>query len=135
MANWVFRWLKLGGFPKKELMLLKRERIVLSDEGINGAVVFHKAKGPGHYYYRKYSWTTASIALTRKRLVAFTFGRKMIDMPLDDPRFDQLEITLKSDKRLCIGFDPGLFRDRWSGRMECRFTTPKAKRFYEALKK
>jgi hypothetical protein len=103
---------------------IKQEGIVLIDEGISGSI-------------RKWSWITGSLVLTGKRFAAFTFYpgfNPIINVQLDDERLKKLHCSLKGSRTLCILFDPSYFRESWSGSIECRFKTPKARLFLEQLK-
>ena len=42
--------------------------------------------------------------------------------------------SLEDETTLCVRFDPSAFHESWSGAMECRFSTPRARSFLEHLK-
>lgn len=126
-----------GRLPKKRAPELEREGIVLLDEGIGGSLRFRRFKAPGRYYGHKCSLFTGCLVLTKKRFVAFTFYpffNPIIDVELSDPRLAQLDCSLHRKGELCVAFDPSIFNERWSGHIECRFSTPQASSYLERLK-
>ena len=136
--TWLYRLFGIGKIPKKRRVQLERERIVLSDEGISGSIVFTKFRAPGRYHGKRWSWFSGALVLTKARLVAFTGMTSVspiIDIPLDNPRLAELDCSLRSDTNLTIGFDAARFNDRWSGKVECRFETEHARQFLREISK
>jgi len=79
--------------------------------------------------------STGSLVLTGKRLSAFAFSRTIVDVPLDDDRINELRFSLEGEATLCVHFDPSAFHEDWSGTLEVRFSTPRARLFLEWLDK
>jgi hypothetical protein len=124
----------LGGFPEQLAITLKDEGMVLSDEGIKGSITSIGFRAPGRRSAWRRQWFTGSIALTKTRLVALQYANLAINVPLTDERLDRLRITAENDETLLISFDPSLFHPDWSGTLEYRFRTPRAKAFQEQLR-
>jgi len=134
MSHFLYRWFGMGRIPKRERARCESEGIVISDEGLSGVVIFENIKAPGRRHRYKKTWMIGSIVLTNQRLAAFAFSKRVINVPRDDPRFTELTITAPKENNLRIAFEPGLFNEGWSGRMEIRYTTAKARRIQELSK-
>ena len=113
--------------------VLKREGILLQNEGIRGSVTYRNFRAPGKYAKWKRQWFTASIALTEARLVALRHARPIIDVPLADVRIRSLLVSLVGGDTLLVVHNAALFHEDWSGTIEHRFRTPQAKRFLDLL--
>jgi hypothetical protein len=123
----------LGKIPGRISPGLEQEGIVLLEEGIGGSVIFRNFRAPGKRYSWRRSWFTGSLVLTRKRLAAFAFSKPLIDVPLGDDRIGELRCSLEGEAILCVRFDPSAFYEGWSGQVECRFSTPRARSFLEQI--
>jgi hypothetical protein len=123
----------LGKIPGRVLPGLEQEGIVLLEEGIGGSVTFRNFRAPGKRYSWRRSWFTGSLVLTRMRVAAFAFSKPIIDVPLGDDRLEELRCSLEGEATLCVRFDPAAFHEDWSGQVECRFSTPRARSFLEKL--
>lgn len=127
MAKTLFyRLFGAGKFPELLAAALKREGVLLLEEGIPGTVTYTGFRAPGKFFGWKRQWFTASIALTSARLVATRYAATLLDVPLTDDRFRGLRFALERGDTLAIAFDAGLFNDDWSGSIEYRFRTPRA---------
>jgi len=123
----------LGKIPKRYRPTLEQEGFVLLDEGIGGTVTFRNFRAPGRRHSWRKKWFTGSLALSGRHFAAFTYWQPVVFVPLDDPRIAALECSVESEDRLCIAFDPSAFNDNWSGRIEVRFKTPRAREFAQRL--
>jgi len=134
MAKSIFyRLFGFGKTPAAYMAQLQSEGIVLMDEGVKGSVTyidFHR-HGKSSGWERR--WFTASIALTKSRLLALNVSNPIINVPVMDERLRQVRFTLEDEETLCVAFDAGLFQPAWSGKVEYRFRTPQAQRFLELL--
>lgn len=136
MSTLFYRLFGLGKIPKNARPALEKEGVVLIDEGIGGSLVFTRFRAPGRYYGKKFSCFTGSLVLTKKRFAAYTcypFFNPIIDIPLDDERLRALQLSLKDEKHLRIDFNPAAFHRGWSGKITCRFTTPRARAFMRKI--
>jgi len=116
----------LGKIPEPYRAALTSEGVLLSDEGIKGTVTYRNFRAPGRYSNWKRQWYTASIALTKTRLLAFRHSNPIIDVPFTDERFRRLQFSLEDENSLLVAFDAALFHHDWSGTIEYRFQTPQA---------
>ncbi|HEX8736110.1 MAG TPA: hypothetical protein VF721_12355 [Pyrinomonadaceae bacterium] len=130
----LYRLFGIGKIPARYRAAAASEGILLSDEGIKGSVTYRNFRSPQRYANWKRQWYTASIILTRTRLLAFQYSTPIIDVPLTDERFQRLQFSLEDETALLIAFDASLFHDDWSGTIEYRFKTPQAQAFFDRLR-
>ena len=126
----LFGW---GKIPKKYAPTLHGEGIVLLEEGIGGSITLKKFRAPGRYHSWKRNWFTGCLVITEKTFAAFTLWKPVIFVPLKDERFSELKCSVEKNDILFITFDASAFNEKWSGTIECRFKTPKARLFLERL--
>jgi len=129
----LYRLFGIGKIPAHESAAIEREGVVLLDEGFKGTATYRNFRTPRRYSSWRRRGFTASIALTGERLLAFQYARPIIDVPLTDERFHQLDFSVGSEGALTIAFDASLFRSFWSGSLEYRFYTPLAPDFFNRL--
>jgi hypothetical protein len=129
----LYRLFGVGKIPESISAELKREGILLMDEGIRGSTTYIDFRAPGKYSSWRRQWHSASIALTEMRLMALGNSRPNVNVPFSDERIRKLQLSVESDT-LCIAFDPGLFHDGWSGTIEYRFHTLQAQLFVDKLR-
>ena len=134
MKSLLYRLFGAGKIQEPLMAQLKSEGLLLMDEGIKGSVTYLDFRSPGRYSNWRRQWYTASIVLTRTRLLAFRYASEIINLPLADERLRRLQVSLEEGDTLCISFDPSIFHDDWSGTIEYRFRTPQAQAFIEALR-
>jgi hypothetical protein len=66
MAKWfLYRFFGLGKFPKSYHSELKKEGVILQDEGLLIVIRYRKFRSPNAYYGRRVSMTLGSIVLTK----------------------------------------------------------------------
>ncbi len=126
----LFGW---GKIPEAMLPILKQEGIVLGEEGLSGTVYFKNFRAPGKRYYRRISWFTGSIVLTKIRLVAWSYSKPIINVPVDSDFFNALHFFLKDEKTLGVKFDSSLFNEQWSGDIEYRLKVSQPRLFLKHL--
>lgn len=132
----LYRFLGVGKIPGPMMSELKNEGIVLLDEGVKGSVTYRNFHRPGSSSSLRKQWYTASIALTKTRLLGLWYTNPTINVPLTDERIHKMQYTLEDNNEVfCVAFDASLFHSDWSGTVEYRFRTPEAPRFLELLQK
>lgn len=132
----LYRLFGAGKIPEPLMTQLKREGIILSDEGVKGSVTYRNFHRPGSSSSLRKQWFAASITLTKIRLLTLWSSNPTINVPLTDERIHAMHYSLEDNAAvLCIAFDAGLFHDDWSGTVEYRFRTPEAQHFLELLQK
>lgn len=130
----LYRLFGLGKIPEAYRAQFAGEGVVLADEGFKGSVTYRNFRSPQRYANWKRQWYTASIALTRMRLAAFSYSSAIIDVPLADERFRRLQFSLENENTLLVAFEASLFHHDWSGNIEYRFQTPHAQAFLDKLR-
>ncbi len=126
----LFGW---GKIPEAMLPILKEEGIVLGEEGLSGTVYFKNFRAPGKRYSRRISWFSGSIVLTKIRLVAWSYSKPIINVPVDSDFFNALHFFLKDEKTLGVKFDSSLFNEQWSGDIEYRLKVSQPRLFLKHL--
>jgi hypothetical protein len=129
----LYRFFRIGKLPAEARLALQREVILVQDEGIPITITYHDLRGPGRYHSWKRSWFSGAIALTQERLAAYGYGREILDIRLDDPRFKQIEWSIGDRGELWASFEAGLMRPDWSGRIDLSFATPQAAQLFPRL--
>jgi len=132
--TWLYRWFGIGRLPRRLLPRLKEEGIVIADEGMAGRLIFKNVKGPGKRYLHRSEGFSGSLAVTGKRVVCFTYGKRQINIATGDPRLAHLYAASPEEGTLQLSFESSAFREGWKGVIVLRFKTPKARRFCEALR-
>ena len=130
----LYRLFGIGKIPQSYDAPLKSEGVILSDEGLKGSVTYLDFRAPGKYSNWRRQWFIASIALTKTRLLAFRLSSPIIDVPITDERFRQLNFSLENAETLLVAFDASLFHNDWSGNIEYRFKTPQAQAFLDKFR-
>lgn len=130
----LYRLFGVGKIPEALLTRLKGEGVLLLDEGVRGSVTYRNFRMPGRYSNWRRQWYTASIALTKVRLVALRRSAPIIDVPLADERIRRLRLLPEGGDTLLVAFDAALFHGDWSGTIEYRFRTPQARLFTDTVR-
>jgi hypothetical protein len=128
-----YRLFGCGRVPAGLRAKLVQEGIALLDEGIKGTIIYRNFRAPGKASTWKEQRFSGAVALTTVRFVAFASGKQIVNVPLDDPRLKQLQVTCEGSEHLLIVFDPALFHDNWSGTIDLHLYTPYAHQLHAAL--
>lgn len=131
--SFLYRIFGIGRLPARERAALEPEGVVLVEDGLSASVTYRNYRAPGKRFLGRKSWFPGSLVVTGKRLVAFGFSRRLVNLAFDDPRFAALEFAVEDGRRLCIAFEASTFDDDRSGTVEFRFATPHAGAFLEAI--
>lgn len=129
----LYRLFGFGSVPKKLLPVLEQEGIVVFDEGIGGWFVTKHVDGPGKRYRHRSEGFSGCLAVTKARVVCYTYGKRQINIAVEDPKMAKLHVDAPKDQKLYLSFESSDFRDGWSGVIEFRFNTDKATLFRDAL--
>ena len=129
----LYKLFKIGSIPAGMREKLEAEGLIAADEGLHVTWFSKNFKAPGkRSLYRSRSFV-GFLAISRKHILAYAFGRPQISLPVDDPRVANLHSELMGEDRICISFESAHFHSDWQGVIELRFSTEKAKTFYDAL--
>jgi hypothetical protein len=129
----LYRLFRIGGIPKKLGPVLAEEGIEVGDEGIGGWFVTKNVKGPGKRYINRSEGFSGCLVVTRERIVCFTYGKRQINISIEDPKISEIYVDMPKANMLSISFESSRFRDGWSGVIEFLFKTEKAQQFHDAL--
>lgn len=132
--NLLFRFFGFGAIPKKIRPVLESEQIVVLDEGMSGKLIMRDVRGPGKHYIKRSESFSGCLVITKKRIIAYTFGKSQISISIDDPKISNIYVLVPKTDTLSVSFESSVFREEWRGTFEYRFNTDKAKQFYDAFK-
>ena len=127
------RLFRLGRIPGKLRALLASEGIVVADEGITGCYIARDLKAPGKGYRFRREGFCGFLAITRKRIVAYSFKRRQINIASDDPKLPLLHARLAGPREIALSFESSAFHDDWHGVVELRFASDRARQFVDTL--
>lgn len=122
----LYKLFRVGRVPRRLLPALETEGLVLLDQGARGSIAYQRFRGPGRRFGRRREWFTGCVVLTRVRFVALAYGRRLVNVPLGDPRLAGIEVREHPSSTLLLAFDAGLFLPEQSGRVEVRLRTSHA---------
>jgi len=131
--NLLYRWFGIGAIPKKIRPVLDSEGILAADEGMGGWFIAKNVKGPGKRYVRRREGFIGCLAITRKRIVCYSFGKRQMHVAVDDPAISNIYADHPEQDTLTVSFDGGRFRTGWQGILEFRLKTDQAAPLYQAL--
>jgi hypothetical protein len=129
----LYRLFRIGAVPAKTRAALEREGVRVQDEGITGWFVTKDVDGPGKRYRNRTEGFIGFFAITKARVLCYTFGKRQINIAVDDPKLANLCVESPGADELRVSFESSHFREGWRGVIEFRFKTEKAKSFLEAL--
>jgi hypothetical protein len=131
--TFLYRLCGLGSVPKKLHTLLEQEGIVVSDEGMGGCIITKYVNGPGKGYRHRSEGFSGCLVVTQERVICYTYGKRQINISVEDPKIANLYVDMLKEEQLCLSFESSNFREGWNGLIEFRFNTNKAHQFREAL--
>jgi len=129
----LYRLFRFGSVPKKLRPVLEQEGIVVLDEGIGGWFVTEHVNGPGKRYRHRSEGFSGCLAVTKARVVCYTFARRQINISVEDPGVANLYVDTPTEEELCLSFESSDFRKGWQGVIQFKFKTDKAHQFIDAL--
>jgi hypothetical protein len=129
----LYRLFGVGSVPKKLRPVLEREGVVVLDEGIGGWFVTKHVNGPGKRYRHRTEGFSGCLAVTKARVLCYTYGKRQINISVEDPKIAGLYVDTPTEQKLCLSFESSNFREGWQDVIVFRFGTDKAHSFREAL--
>lgn len=116
----LLRLLGIARLPFGAASLIPPNERVLVCEHLFCSITFRNFRSPGRACDWNRQWFVGSIAVSDRHIIAFRGRRRLINTAFDDPRFFRISFSA-DDYNLYITHDAGLYRDDWSGQIECRF--------------
>ena len=129
----LFRLFRIGSISKKVQTVLEQEGVVVLDEGIAGWFVAKHVNGPGKRFRHRAEGFSGYLAVTKERVVCYTYGKRQINISVKDSKIANLYVDTPDKNKLCLSFESSNFRDGWQGVIEFRFNTDKSQQFRDAL--
>ena len=129
----LYRLFGMGSVPKNLRDVLDQEGVVVLDEGIGGWLVTQNLNAPGKRSRRRREGFSGWFAVTRARVICYTFQKRQINISTQDPGISHLYVDTPEAHRLQISFESSHFHEGWQGVVEFSFRTDKALMFRDAL--
>jgi hypothetical protein len=129
----LYRLFGVGAFPKQLLPVLEQEGIVVIDQGMGGRFIAEHVNGPGKRYCHRSEGFSGCLAVTKKRVVCYTYSKRQINISVKDPEISELYVDVPQEQKLSVSFESSIFLAGWEGVIELRFHTEKAQLFRDAL--
>lgn len=129
----LYRLFGVGSVPEDLRPVLEREGVIVLDEGIGGWFVAEHVNGPGRRYRHRSEGFSGCLAVTMARVVCYTYGKRQINISVEDPKVANLYVDTPTEQKLCLSFESSNFRKGWQGVIVFRFVTDKALSFRKAL--
>jgi len=129
----LYRLFKLGMIPKELRAVLESEGIIVYDEGIRGRFITKDFKAPGkRFKYRRVGFA-GFLVITRKRMIAYAFSRRVINIPFENSKISAITAELVNPNRINFSFNSSEFRKDWKGTIDLQFDTARAQEFYSTI--
>ncbi len=128
------RILGIGKIPRSYRQALRAEGIVQLKEGVRASITLRDYRAKGRRVPLRRASFSGSVCLTRKRIIAFAYSKRVISVPFNDVRITQLTVSAEDGKRLLCAFDAAAFDADRAGTVECRFHIDRPADFVKQLK-
>ena len=122
-----------GRLPPDGARLVGADPQTLIAESLVGSITLVNFRAPGRYSAWRRRWFLGSLAVAKDRLVAYRYGKRLVNVLWDDPRVRQIKFSVPQPSCLLLAYDASLFQPTWTGTIEIRFTTPDAERALTAI--
>ena len=129
----LYKLFGVGRISKKLRPVLEAEGLQVWDEGIGGRISMKHLKAPGKRFLYRTSGFSGFLAFTGKRILAYAYGRPIINLSFDHPHYRDMTFSLSLPERLDVTFESSLFNPDWKGRIKVSFKTEKAPQFANVL--
>lgn len=133
MKSLLYKIFGAGKLREPFLSELYGEGIIALEEGVKSTITYKNFRAPGRYSNWKRRWIAGGLALTEKRLVLLQYSVPVISLALDDERLTKMNILCETRDTLLFTFEPALFLENSTGKIEWRFRTVNAQLFVEAI--
>jgi hypothetical protein len=129
----LYKLFRVGAIPKKIRPALEAEGILICDEGIGGWLIMKNFRAPGKRFKYRMQGFSGFLVITNKRIVSNAYGKRLINVPLDDPKISEIHSKLINPHKLELSFDASKFQADRNGLTTVRFKTPLAREFHEQI--
>lgn len=122
-----------GRLPRMVRGQVAGEDVWLLAEGLTGTLTFRNYKAPGKRSKLRKVGVAGAVCVTDKRLLVWGARGKLVDVPREDERFAQIEVSAEEAEKALFAWEAGLFHDNRSGRVEVRLHPLQAERVVELV--
>jgi hypothetical protein len=109
---------------------LDAEEVVVEHPNVSATLRFENYRAPGVYSSWRKTRVRGALVVTKVRLAFYTGHGPFVDVPYADPRFASLDLAA-TGRALTIGFDPHVFDEAKSGRVDVTVRMPEPDRALE----
>ncbi len=133
--SFLYRFFGFGKFPTRYHGDMKKEGVILQDEGLSIVVRYRKFRAPNVYYGRKVSLVMGSIVLTKSSFACFRGNiiPPVFHVPTEHESFNAFDFSLDEKGRLKVVIDAPLFQDGWKGTIDTRIPCENAEEYLRVL--
>ena len=111
---------------------LEAEGVVVRHGNVSTTLRFENYRAPGKYSNLRVVRVRSALVVTKVRVAVYARG-PYVNVLYDDPRFDGLDLRA-TDDALVVGFDPHVFDERTSGRVDVTCRIPEPERALEWIR-
>ena len=122
----LYRLFGVGRLPRTVRTAIEPEKIQILEEGIRVIVTYRNFRNSSQYLRRKKKSFSGAIAITSRRVVAYAFAQRVLNLPFRHSCFKKIKAGRKKNGCFFIRLDASQINDKASGTLEYRFITPKA---------
>src|SRR5215472_8927871 len=92
--TWAYKLFRVGRIPAQLKAQFESEGVLLQEEGISGSTTYRNFHRPGVYFGWRREWYSASLTITRTRVVGLAYSSRIINVPRTDTRLQRIEISV-----------------------------------------
>lgn len=122
-----------GEIPGKVREEIKRQDILLEDEGVRSSITFRNYRAPGKFFGLKKRSFIGSVFLTKDCLQCHNGANTLVYIPFrDEEALNHIALSLKGEHKLSVKIDDAsYYNPDTSGQVEYVFSTPLAEQLLE----
>jgi hypothetical protein len=126
MIKYLLRLFGSGRLPREARQVIDAEHSRLILESMVGSITYRNFRAPGKRSMLRRQWFLGSLAVSEKRMVAYSNGRCLLNLPLADKRIAEVDFSAETPGVLSIVYDASVLHPSQSGEIEIRYQTPQA---------
>lgn len=129
----LYRLFRVGSIPREIMPILEKEEIVVVDQGMRGRYITKRLKAPGKRALLREEGFIGSLAVTKKRLLCYTYKKRQINIDVRDPKMTHFYVNIPRKNEFALSFESSSFQEDRQGVIEFLYRTEKANKFYEVF--
>ncbi len=113
----LYRLFRIGALPRSERTGLESEGLCYLDEGIPLTISWRHYREPNRYIARHRQSLTGTVALTRRRLLIFAASQLQLELDLQDPASERIDVSQPTAGTFAVALNAEDFHPGCSGRI------------------